>query len=88
MMQYRETIPVEEQDAIWAEARKPFIRYQTHESEGNLHVIIICAHLSFVNVSGFFKIVRFQVGDELEDRDKDMRKVAAKRAYAKPKRRT
>ncbi len=46
MLHYRETIPVEEQDAIWAE-----------------------------------------VGDELEERDVAMRKVAAKRAFSKPQRR-
>lgn len=43
MMQYRETIPMEEQDAIWAE-----------------------------------------VGPALERRGRDMRKVAAKRAFVKP----
>ena len=47
MQQYEETIPVEEQDAIWRE-----------------------------------------VGDQLEERDKDMRKVAAKRAFAKPTKRS
>ena len=45
MMQYRETIPVEEQDAIWEE-----------------------------------------VADDLELRGRDMRKVAAKRAFVKPQR--
>ena len=46
MMQYRETIPIEQQDAIWEE-----------------------------------------VGDELEARDRAMRKVAAKRAFSKPSKR-
>ncbi len=47
LLHYKETIPVEEQDAIWAE-----------------------------------------VGDSLEVRDRAMRKVAAKRAFAKPQKRT
>lgn len=47
MLQYRETIPIEEQDAIWDE-----------------------------------------VAEELIQRDKEMRKVAAKKAFTKPKKRS
>jgi len=47
MLRYQETIPVEEQDAIWSEC-----------------------------------------GPALEARDKAMRRVAAKRAFAKPQKRT